>query len=190
MTADTLFASAVTLIFIFDKSGGAQKGLCAAAFHEFGHLLCMAALSDIPSGITFTPFGLKITRSKPPPSYFAEAAEAAAGPAANLLLAAALSVLNRFFGGLTEPVYINVLMAAFNLLPIEPLDGGSILRCLLRAHGWMLYADRAVGIVTAVGSAALAAAGAALLIKSGYNFTMLAVSFYLIVCLLSSDKRA
>lgn len=189
LSADTLFASALTLMFIFDKSGSAQIGLCAAAFHEFGHLLCMAALSDMPRSIGFTPFGMRIVRSKPSPSYLHEAAETAAGPAANLLLAALLAVLGRFFGGLSKCVYVNALMAAFNLLPVEPLDGGRLLRCLLCARTSCAAAQRITRAVSVIGSVALTVAGVFLLIKSGYNFTMLAVSFYLLAYLTADVRR-
>ena len=187
LSADTLFACAVTLMFIFDKSGSAQTGLCAAAFHEFGHLLCMAALSDMPRGISLTPFGMRITRLKPAPSYFVEALEAAAGPAANLLLTAVLVLLSRFCGGLKKPAYINLFMAVFNLLPVEPLDGGRLLRCLLSVRADDRTAERITKAATAAGSILLVAAGAALLVKSGYNFTMLAVSLYLLACLFAPE---
>lgn len=65
-----------------------------------------------------------------------------AGPASNLILATALSLILRGFGNfgglpllffelLIPVVYLNVLLAVFNLLPIHPLDGGKILVGLL-----------------------------------------------------------
>ena len=76
---------------------------------------------------------------------------ALAGPAANFLLAAlsavVLQVFIRLLGpdalvawrGVTEPlynmlrmsVYINVLLAIFNLLPVYPLDGSHVVEGLL-----------------------------------------------------------
>ncbi len=187
LSVGTLFACAVTLMFILDKSGSAQTGLCAAVFHEFGHLLCMTAMSDKPRAISFTPFGMRIERSKPVSSYSGEALEAAAGPAANLLLAAVLAVLNRFCGGLIRPIYINLLMALFNLLPIEPLDGGRLLRCLISVRSDSRAADKITKAATVAGSVLLTTAGTALLVKSGYNFTMLIIALYLLACLLARE---
>jgi len=60
-----------------------------------------------------------------------------AGPGANLVIALFFGLLLRFFPGFinllglalmfTYIIYINILLAVFNLLPIPPLDGSHIL---------------------------------------------------------------
>lgn len=60
-------------------------------------------------------------------SYGGELLAAAAGPAVNLLLAAALGLPGRWW----EPLYLlagaQAVLGCFNLLPILPLDGGRML---------------------------------------------------------------
>ena len=68
---------------------------------------------------------------------YGSAKVALAGPGANLVIALVFGLLLRFcpaisaFSGLTLMfsyiVYINILLAVFNLLPIPPLDGSHIL---------------------------------------------------------------
>src|SRR5690606_24933342 len=66
---------------------------------------------------------------------------ALAGPAANIAIAVLMAIVLRFvpvslgffaLGGAV--VYINILLAVFNLIPIPPLDGHYVLFALLPAR--------------------------------------------------------
>ena len=72
---------------------------------------------------------------------YGEAKVAAAGPAANILIAVVFAVLIRFADVLALPaafielsfgiIVLNIFLAVFNLLPIPPLDGSKILPVFL-----------------------------------------------------------
>ncbi len=118
----------LTLWLYYDQNGDAVYSICAAAFHECGHLLLLCALRNVPQRICLGAFGLRIERARTTAlSYAQELAVYAAGPAANLLLGAGLLPFCRAYPRLHRAVRVNLLLAAFNLLPIPPMDGGGIL---------------------------------------------------------------
>ena len=118
----------ITFWLYYDHNGDAVYCICAAAFHECGHLLLLFALRDAPQRIVFGLFGVRIERAQTVHlSYIQEIAVYAAGPAANLLLAGILLPFSAKLPRLRRAVRVNLLLAGFNLLPLPPMDGGGIL---------------------------------------------------------------
>ena len=94
--------------------------------------------------VPYNPYNLRDQR-------WGEAKVAFAGPASNLLLALIFGLIIRF--GLITPellapvtliVFINILLAIFNLIPIPPLDGSKILFSLLpyKYLGFRVFLER------------------------------------------------
>lgn len=189
LTVGTLFAAAVILLLVYDTRGTAQLSLCAATVHELGHIGCLAAFSQPPAEISLGAFGMRIRQGDGAPlSYAREAAAAFAGPAANLLLALLLYIISQLTGAYVQMrvcVCVNVFLALFNLLPVEPLDGGKVISCLLCIFIDSERARKVSKITAAVGISLLTAAGIFVFVVSGYNFTLIVAAVYLLVCLLS-----
>lgn len=103
----------------------------------------------VPALLFFTNAGILFGWAKPVPynpynlrdPKWGEAKVAAAGPATNILLALIFGLLIRLADPLGLPpsfldisasiVYINILLAFFNLIPFPPLDGSKIIQPLL-----------------------------------------------------------
>ena len=94
--------------------------------------------------VPYNPYNLKNQK-------WGEALVAAAGPATNMLLAIIFAVIIRasvplglsdsFVGLASYIVYINILLAFFNLIPIPPLDGSKILTALLPYGAALKYRE-------------------------------------------------
>lgn len=126
-----------------DPLGLLGRFLLAAALHESGHLLVLKLCRVPVYRLRITAFGCVLETG--PMAYAAEARTALAGPAVNLLL---LPLWH------WDPAFalVSLALAAFNLLPVWPLDGGRWLRAVLGLHMSLEPAQRAE---TAVRTAAL-----------------------------------
>jgi len=139
---------------------GAIGLFLSIVFHELWHSLVARKYGLDMRGITLFLFGGVAEMGDEPPSPKAEFFLAVAGPVSSVVLASALLAVSYFVagGGPTTPVtgvlnylgYLNFILAAFNLIPAFPLDGGRVLRAIL----WGSWNDlrRATRVASSVGS--------------------------------------
>lgn len=131
-------------VYLWMGVAGAFGLFASIILHELSHSLVARRYGMPIRGITLFIFGGVAEMEDEPPTAKSEFLMAIAGPIASALL----SVMFHFLAGvgwgmgMAPPVpavfdylaFINMLLAAFNLVPAFPLDGGRMLRAVL--WGW------------------------------------------------------
>jgi len=142
---------------------GALGLFASIIFHEFCHSIVARRFGLPIKGITLFIFGGVAEMNEEPKSPKAEFLMAVMGPVSSailgLLIAAAVLASGKMSwpgpvtGVLKYLVWLNFILAGFNLLPAFPLDGGRILRAVLwKVKGNLRWATHvASGLGSAVG---------------------------------------
>lgn len=146
--------------------------LASVLLHELAHAAVAARFGVRSRGITLILLGARTEMSGMLPGPRAEAVMAAAGPAANVVIAvvcaAALELAGRAGAPLGASIasfgmLANSLLAVINALPVYPLDGGRIVRAILWVQtGALPEATRQAALVGIIVSVGVAVAGVAL----------------------------
>src|ERR1700690_2728571 len=157
--------------------------------HEFGHALACRQVGGSANQIVLWPLG-GVAYVNPPPRPGATLWRIAAGPLVNVALLPVLwglAMLGKSVGWagmadahmLLRAIWqINLVLLAFNILPIYPLDGGQILRSLL---WFVLGRARSLMVATILGFIGIAGfIGVAIWLRSAW-FGIMAV-FMLMNC--------
>ena len=137
--------------------------------HEFGHIFAARRYGIRTPDVTLLPIGGLARLERMPKKPSQELVVALAGPAVNVVIAAALFL---FLGGmpvhtltptldgmtafLQTVMVANIWLALFNLLPAFPMDGGRVLRALLATK---LPYTRATQIAATIGQTIAFAGG-------------------------------
>ena len=163
-------------LFVFASTGPEGQGLVSGlswlvvlfacvVVHELAHCVVGQARGAVVRDIVLLPIGGMSRLERLPSRPEDEFAMAAAGPIASLVLGVSAGVVAGAVGVAMLPIdlatgsllarlcWVNLLLAAFNLLPAFPLDGGRMFRAALaRHHGEAFATSRAatVGRIVAV----------------------------------------
>lgn len=183
------FAAIITLMLIIDESGICALALFCCIFHEAGHILCLWAMNEKPERIVFSFYGIKLERL--PIAFHGKINEIiifASGPFANLVLSLFLMIISVVNETLKTWAVISLITGLFNLIPIRPLDGGSIVYSMLCRVMKEEKADAICDAVSMVVIIPLLIAGVVVASKTR-NYSLLASAVYLTGAGITEKKR-
>lgn len=136
---------------------GAVGLFASVAVHELGHSIVAQAKGSYIQEIVLYPFGGAARISNIPVRPVDEILVALAGPAVSLFLGTiGFSAGMRILASQPYPTYyplilelgaVNLVLFAFNLLPVFPMDGGRVLRAILARKKSRLEATRIAATV-------------------------------------------
>lgn len=169
------FAATLAILCVLSKNGYASLGLVCCVLHETGHLIFMRALGGRVNAISLGVYGMRIDSAPDTAlSPRQDALIAFGGPFVNIILL--------ILGVLTDNQMlsaVNAALAIFNLMPVESMDGYNLIYNLLISRYEPEKIKTALKFVSAVFLLLLYFLGFLILLKSRYNFTVLAVAVYL-----------
>lgn len=181
-----LFGVTITALLYLDSGHLPLLCLIASALHEAGHILLLILFRQPPSSITVGLWGVRIERRRALSlGYGRCAAVSLAGPAVNLLTALILWLA----GAKGELTAVHATLGCLHLLPIETLDGGQALRQLVARVADEETADRILLRLSILLLFPMTLTGFAVLLYTGYNFSLLALCFYLIGGIFFTQKH-
>lgn len=171
------FAAVVTFALIFVPDGNALLSLLCCMLHETGHLAAIRFFGGSVRSISFGAYGMRIDASHSLKiSPLKEAVISLAGPVVNVILLI-IGIMTEISGLFR----INLCLCIFNLLPVGMTDGQSALKNVLSAITDREKAKAALKIISTAFLIVIYAIGLAVLIKTKYNFSLLAVAVYMTV---------
>lgn len=162
-----------------------------AFIHELGHMLAGLFLKLRPKELSFMPFGISISFETYGYKRLLEIKKmliAIAGPLTNIIILI-ITMISKIDTQLKQLiVYSNILIVMFNLIPIYPLDGGRILKSIIRLNYKEIKADKIVNnlsniimiLLTAISSIGI------LYLK---NIAILFIIIYLWIVVINENKK-
>lgn len=147
-----LFYALALLLVLFGQAGALVWTFAALAVHEAGHIFAARIRGYVLNDLTLMPYGamLGLRERMDPRSCVIVGL---AGPAANLLSAGLITGVWWLFPAayaFTRPfLFASLALAAFNLLPVYPLDGSRVVTGLAKNRLRAVKGMQAAGIAFA-----------------------------------------
>lgn len=156
--------------------------------HELAHMFMGILIKLKPKELKINPFGISILFETYEKSERKKVLVALSGPILNLVIAIIFCFVNINNEMKEIIIYSNILIGAFNLLPIYPLDGGRVLKSLLRKTHNFQETEKFINI-TSNTLVIILTAMSSILILIYHNIGIILVLIYLWVLNIRENKK-
>ena len=175
------FFALIALCCIFTGAEGGLACFLAVCLHETAHIVTMGAMDAWPERVGLSALGCRIgISSQNKVTDMQNMWISLAGPGVNWLSSALAYAAG--LGG-SPFCYASFAIALVHSLPIEPLDGGLALRYYLCERFSYEMAGKISHIISILLLIPLATMGFLVLLHTRYNYSLLALSIYLMLYL-------
>lgn len=162
-----------------------------AFIHELGHICTGLILKLKPKTLELMPFGVSITFETYEYKKLIETKKiliALAGPLTNLFIALLTYFLHINDNLKQMIIYSNILIAIFNMIPLYPLDGGRILKGIIRLKKTEIKSDEIINKVSNI-LIILITAISSIIVLYIKNFAIIFILIYLWIMVIKQNKR-
>ena len=159
--------------------------------HELGHMLAGILLKLKPKSLNLMPFGISLTFEIYEYKKLLEIKKifiAIAGPVTNLIICIIAKFLHIDYGIKQIIIYSNLLITLFNLMPLYPLDGGRILKGIIKLKCKGIESDKIINKISNI-LIVLLTAISSIGILYFKNLAILFILIYLWILVLNENKK-
>ena len=172
--------SVMVLLIYFDNTYTFLIGISAALLHELGHIITMNLCGVPPKEIKLRLLDIAIVESNKHRTYFQDISINISGIAVNLFIfGISYIIYYNFYKNNNIQIFglVNLLLAIFNMLPSEDLDGGRTLNIIICHIFNEHIAAKVLYITSIIIIIILFISGFYILCNFNYNFTYYYVDF-------------
>ena len=183
---DYLLLTLIALFSFFDNGKIMLLALSTAFIHELGHIFAAEIVGSGVKELYFTAIGIRMKTKVPLHllSLVKKLIVLSSGCLINMVMCIVFYISKQ-----NNAALFHLVTAVFNILPVGTLDGGRILTEILSTRLEIVHSEKICDIISIVLSVFLFVLGACVLIHSGYNFSLIITSFYLVFTVILRQKR-
>ena len=188
-----LMIPAVVFLLIVGMGDVVLYYIPTVLLHEWAHVIFASALGMTVSEMELFPFGCAAKLQCFAVSRTKEIVVAAAGPAANMAAACAIFFIDKYGFEITVAerlISSNLALAAVNMLPALPLDGGRIVRAIFASFIGYKRATRLTACAGIFFAAVLLSVGVWALFQDTLNPSFFIMGFFLCLAAVKELKSA